>query len=256
MTTPSVSETTFQPAERWRVFIHALAFVLGFSLVFIIGWGGSVTLLGQLFVTYKSIIARIGGIVIIAFGLATLGVIRMPWQFYADTRPQFERKAGGYASSGMMGLFFGAGWSPCIGTTLGAILTLGLSSQNAGQAMWLSSGYSLGLGIPFLMMGLGLERASGWIKKMRKYTRILQIVSGLMMIAIGILLVTNWMSLISIWAFKTGLYLDVFSISTGVPSYLTAFVAGLLSFFSPCVLPLVPGYLGYLSGQAVKGMPG
>ena len=253
MTTPLISETNFQPAERWRVFIHALAFVLGFSLIFIIGWGGSVTLLGQLFITYKSIIARVGGIIIIAFGLATLGILRMPWQFYADTRPQFERKAGGYASSGLMGVFFGAGWSPCIGTTLGAILTLGLSSQNVGQAMWLSSGYSLGLGIPFLMMGLGLERASGWIKKMRKYTRSLQIASGVMMIVIGILLVTNWMSLISIWAFKTGLYVDVFSLSTGVPSYLTAFAAGLLSFFSPCVLPLVPGYLGYLSGQVVKG---
>ncbi len=254
MTTPLFSDTTYQPAERWRIFIHALAFVFGFSMVFIIGWGGSITLLGQLFVSYKSIIAQIGGIIIIAFGLATLGVLRMPWQFYADTRPQFERKTGGYTSSGLMGLFFGAGWSPCIGTTLGAILTLGLSSQNVGQAMWLSSGYSLGLGIPFLVMGLGLERASSWIKKMRSYTRVLQIVSGSMMIAIGILLVTNWMSLISIWAFRTGLYVDVFSISSGVPSYLTALAAGLLSFFSPCVLPLVPGYLGYLSGQVVKGI--
>lgn len=252
MTTPTTTENTFQPVERWRVLIHALAFVIGFSLIFIIGWGGSITLLGQLFIAYKSIIARIGGIIIIVFGLATLGILRMPWQFYADTRPQFERKAGGYASSGLMGLFFGAGWSPCIGTTLGAILTLGLSSQYVGQAMWLSSGYSLGLGIPFLILGLGLEQASGWIKKMRKYTRSLQIASGVMMITIGILLVTNWMSLISIWAFKTGLYIDVFSISTGVPSYLTALAAGLLSFFSPCVLPLVPGYLGYLSGQAVK----
>jgi cytochrome c-type biogenesis protein len=256
LTTPIISENTFQPAERWRVFIHALAFVLGFSLIFIVGWGGSITLLGQLFITYKTIIAQIGGILIIAFGLATLGIIRMPWQYYADTRPHFERKAGGYASSGMMGLFFGAGWSPCIGTTLGAILTLGLSSQDVGQAMWLSSGYSLGLGIPFLVMGLGLERASGWVKKMRAYTRTLQIVSGIMMISIGILLVTNWMSLISIWAFRNGLFVDVFSISTGVPSYLTAVAAGLLSFFSPCVLPLVPGYLGYLSGQAVKGIQG
>lgn len=252
MTTPTITEIPFKPVERMRVLLHALTFVLGFSLVFIIGWGGSITLLGQLFVTYKGIVARIGGIIIIAFGLATLGVLRMPWQFYADTRPQFERKAGGYASSGLMGIFFGAGWSPCIGTTLGAILTLGLSSQYVGQAMWLSSGYSLGLGIPFIIMGLGVERASGWIRKMRKHTRTLQIISGVMMIVIGILLVTNWMSLISIWAFKSGLYVDVFSLSTGVPSYLTALAAGLLSFFSPCVLPLVPGYLGYLSGQAVK----
>jgi cytochrome c-type biogenesis protein len=253
LTVRSVSENKFAPVERWHVFTHAFVFVVGFSLVFIIGWGGAATLLGQLFITYKSIIARIGGVVIIAFGLANMGILRMPILFYMDTQPQFQGQAGNYAGSGLMGLFFGAGWSPCIGTTLGAILTLGLSSQSVGQAMWLSSGYSLGLGIPFLLMGLGLEKATGWVKKMRRYQRALQIASGLLMIAIGILLVTNWMPLISIWAFKNHLYFDVFSISTGVPSYLTAILAGLLSFFSPCVLPIVPGYLGYLSGQAVKG---
>jgi cytochrome c-type biogenesis protein len=254
LTAQSISENTNHPVERWRVFIHALIFVLGFSVVFIIGWGGTATLLGQLFINAKPIMARVGGVIIIAFGLATIGIIRMPWQFYMDTRPQFQGQAGSYASSGLMGLFFAAGWSPCIGATLGAILTLGLSSRTVGQAMWLSSGYSLGLGIPFLLMGLGLGRASGWVKKMRPHQRALQIVSGMLMIAIGILLVTNWMSLISIWAFQNRLYLDGFSISTGAPTYLTATAAGLLSFFSPCVLPLVPGYLGYLSGQAVKGV--
>lgn len=254
MTAQSISENTYHPVERWRVFTHALVFVLGFSLVFIVGWGGTATLLGQLFATAKPIIARVGGVIIIASGLATIGIIRMPWQFYMDTRPQFQGQAGSFASAGLMGLFFGAGWSPCIGTTLGVILTLGLSSQTVGQAMWLSSGYSLGLAIPFLLMGLGLERASGWVNKLRPHQRALQIVSGMLMITIGILLVTNWMSLISIWAFQHRLYLDVFSLSTGVPTYLTAIAAGLFSFFSPCVLPLVPAYLGYLSGQAVKGV--
>jgi cytochrome c-type biogenesis protein len=255
LTVQSLSENTHPSGERWHVFTHALVFVLGFSLVFIIGWGGTATLLGQLFATAKPIIARVGGVIIIAFGLATLGILRMPWQFYMDTRPQFRGQAGSYTGAGLMGLFFGAGWSPCIGTTLGVILTLGLSSQTVGQAMWLSSGYSLGLAIPFLLMGLGLEQASGWVKKMRPHQRTLQIVSGMLMITIGILLVTNWMSLISIWAFQNQLYIDVFSISTGMPTYLTAIAAGLLSFFSPCVLPLVPGYLGYLSGQAVKRVP-
>lgn len=252
MTTRSISGSDHPAYQRWRVFSHALVFVIGFSLVFIIGWGGTATLLGQLFLNYKYIIARIGGVIIIAFGLATIGVLRMPMLFYRDTRPQFQGETGKYASSGLMGLFFGAGWSPCIGTTLGAILTLGLSSQSAGQAMWLSSGYSLGLGIPFLLMGLGLEKASGWVNKVRRYTRVIQIISGSVMIIIGILLVSNWMSLISIWAFRNRLYFDIFSISTGVPSYLTAIAAGLLSFFSPCVLPIVPGYLGYLSGQLVR----
>lgn len=246
-TTPFQSQN-----ERLKIFAHALLFVFGFSLVFVIGWGGSVTALGQLFGAYKQIIAQIGGLVVIAFGLATLEVIRIPW-FYADTRAQYTGRYGTFGGSAMMGIFFAAGWSPCIGATLGAILTMGLSQQTVGQAMWLSSGYSLGLGIPFLIMALGLERASGWIKRMRPYQRYFRIASGVFIIAIGILLLTNTMSLIAIWAFRNGLYIEKFSLFSAAPTYFTAIIAGLLSFLSPCVLPLVPAYLGYLSGHTMKG---
>ncbi len=235
---------------RIRVFFHALTFVASFSLVFIVGWGGATTALGQLFGSYKSIVARLGGVLVILFGLATLDIIRIPW-FYYDTRPQFSGRTGTYASSALMGLFFAAGWTPCIGATLGAILTLGVSQDAAGQAMWLASGYSLGLGIPFLLLALGLERAAGWLRKLARFRRALQIASGILIISIGVLLVTNWMSLIAIWAFKNNLFIDIFSIPNGVPSYLTAILAGTLSFFSPCVVPLVPAYLGYLSGHAL-----
>ena len=149
-----------------------------------------------------------------------------------------------------MGLFFAAGWTPCIGATLGAILTLGVSQNAAGQAMWLASGYSLGLGIPFLLLAIGLERATSWMRKLSRFRRTFQITSGILIISIGVLLVTNWMSLIAIWAFQHGLFIDVFSGGSGIPTYLTAILAGLLSFLSPCVAPLVPAYLGYLSGHA------
>ena len=235
--------------ERFRIFLHALLFVFGFSLVFVIGWGGSVTALGQLFGAYKRVIAQVGGVIVIMFGLATLEVIRIPW-FYADTRAQYSGQRGTYSGSAFMGVFFAAGWSPCIGATLGAILTMGLSQQTVGQAMWLASGYSLGLGISFLAMALGLERASGWLKRMRPYQKYFKIASGLFIITIGVLLLTNTMSLIAIWAFQNGLFID-FSAYTGAPSYLTAIIAGLLSFLSPCVLPLVPAYLGYLSGHTL-----
>ena len=151
-------------STRLKILLHALLFVAGFSLVFIVGWGGSVTLAGQFFGAYKRAIAQIGGVIVIMFGLATLEVIRLPW-FYADTRAQFSGRTGTFGGSALMGIFFAAGWSPCIGATLGAILTMGLSQQTVGQAMWLASGYSLGLGIPFLVMALGLERATGWIKR-------------------------------------------------------------------------------------------
>ncbi len=245
-TSPLVSSN-----DRLRIFLHALLFVFGFSLVFVVGWGGSVTALGQLFGAYKRVIAQIGGVIVIMFGLATLEVIRVPW-FYADTRAQYTGQRGTFGGSALMGIFFAAGWSPCIGATLGAILTMGLSQQTVGQAMWLASGYSLGLGIPFLAMALGLERASGWIKRMRPYQKYFKIASGLFIITIGVLLLTNTMSLIAIWAFKNGYFVEVFSTYAAAPTYLTAIIAGLLSFVSPCVLPLVPAYLGYLSGHTMK----
>ena len=237
--------------SRLRIFSHALVFVASFSLVFIIGWGGAATALGQLFGTYKSIIARIGGVLVILLGLATLDIIHIPW-FYYDTRPQFKGQTGTYASSALLGLFFAAGWTPCIGATLGAILTLGVSQGAAGQAMWLASGYSIGLGIPFLLLALGLEKASGWMRKLSRFRRAFQVASGVLIISIGVLLVTNWMSLIAIWAFKNSLFIDIFSTGSGIPTYLTAILAGMLSFLSPCVVPLVPAYLGYLSGHALR----
>lgn len=251
MATETTSPLTSSQNDRFRIFLHALLFVTGFSLVFIVGWGGSVTALGQLFGIYKRVIAQVGGVIVIAFGLATLEVIRIPW-FYADTRAQYGGQRGTYSGSALMGIFFAAGWSPCIGATLGAILTMGLSQQTVGQAMWLASGYSLGLGIPFLVMAFGLERASGWVKRMRPYQRYFKIASGVFIMTIGVLLITNTMSLIAIWAFKNGYFIESFSTYAAAPTYLTAIIAGLLSFVSPCVLPLVPAYLGYLSGHAVQ----
>jgi cytochrome c-type biogenesis protein len=239
--------------RRLSTFSHALLFVLGFSLVFVIGWGGATTLLGGVFGAYKTIIAKIGGVVVIIFGLVTLGIVNIPWLSY-DTRPEWQvGNRNGLISSSLMGVFFAAGWTPCIGTTLGAILTLGVSQETSGQAMFLSGFYSLGLGIPFLAIGLGMDRATNFIRRFQRYMRGIQIVSGLFLILIGIMILTNQIFLIAVWAQRNGFFLDL-PIGVGVtPSILIAFVAGLLSFLSPCVLPLVPAYLGYLSGHAFSG---
>jgi cytochrome c-type biogenesis protein len=234
---------------RSLLFFHSLAFVIGFSLIFVIGWGGAATILGQLFVTYKLWIARIGGAVLIIFGLLTMDMIHIPW-FYMDTRQQYRGNTGTIWSSLAMGVFFAAGWSPCIGATLGAILTLGFSSNTIGQAMFLSLGYSIGLGIPFLLLALAVDQALALVKQLRKYLRVFQIVSGLLIITIGLLMVTAQMTAIARWAQQTGLYLDIQS-TRQIPSLITAIAAGALSFLSPCVLPLVPAYLGYLSGHAI-----
>jgi cytochrome c-type biogenesis protein len=251
----SPATTELSTSQRYITFIHAALFVLGFSLIFIIGWGGAATVFGQLFGEYKQLIARIGGIVVIIFGLVTLGVLRIRWLYY-DTRPQWQANQNNrLLSSMMMGVVFAAGWTPCIGTTLGAILTLGLSQETSGVAMVLASGYAIGLGIPFLLIGLGMNRAVRTVRRFRPHMRKIQVASGVFLIIIGLLLVTNRMTMIAIWAQQNNLFVDLPLGASATPTYFIAVLAGLLSFLSPCVLPLVPAYIGYLSGRAFGNAP-
>ena len=240
---------------RLNTFLHALLFVLGFSIVFIIGWGGASTAFGHLFGVYKSILGRIGGIVVVFLGLFTLKLIQIPWLNYEMRAYWKPGKGGPIISSVMMGVFFAAGWTPCIGTTLGAILTLGMSQQSAFQGMILSSGYALGLGLPFLAIGIGMGQAVRFIARFRRYIRLIEIISGVLLILVGVLMAFDRMSLIAIWAMQHGLFIDLPLGGAVTPTYLIAVFAGLLSFLSPCVLPLVPAYVGYLSGQAFRDIP-
>jgi cytochrome c-type biogenesis protein len=154
-------------------------------------------------------------------------------------------------NSGLFGILFAAGWTPCIGTTLGAILTLGISQETTYQAMALASGYALGLGLPFLILSLALDRALSIVRSMGRHVRLFQKLSGVLLILIGILLISDRITWIAIWAQRNGLFLDLPLGAAGTPSYLVAIAAGALSFLSPCVLPLVPAYLGYLSGESL-----
>jgi len=233
-------------------FVHALFFVGGFSLVFVLGWGGAATLIGQLFGQYKTVLGRLGGVVVILFGLYTLGVLPIPW-LSMDTRPQPGRlTSGGLLNSGLFGVLFAAGWTPCVGTTLGAILTLGFSQVTSDQAMVLSSGYALGLGLPFLALAVLLDRALAIVSRLRKYIQTFQRISGFLLILLGALMLTNQITLIAIWAQRNGFFLDLPFGATAVPTFLAAVAAGALSFLSPCVLPLVPAYLAYLGGAGLR----
>lgn len=240
------------PAARLATFMHALLFVLGFSLVFVVGWGGAATLLGQLFARNKTLLGQIGGVVVIFFGLHTIGLLRLRWLDY-DTRPAYQgENRRGHLSSGLMGVVFAAGWTPCVGTILGAILTLGLSQQTSAQAMVLASGYALGLGLPFLAISLLMDQAFAVTRRLRRYTRQVQMISGLLLLGMGVLLLTNRLFYIAIWAQRNGLYLDLQWGRATAPTYFIAILAGLLSFLSPCVLPLVPAYVSYLGGRVAE----
>jgi cytochrome c-type biogenesis protein len=173
--------------DRWVTFSHGLAFVLGFSIVFI-SLGVAASLLGGLLYDLKIWIAKIGGIVVIIFGLHMIGIIRIRWLEY-DLRPQntTDRKRG-YLASGMMGVFFSAGWSPCVGPVLGAILTLALNGGSISHGVGLLTAYSIGLAIPFLIAALGISWVTTILRRYSKLMFYVEKAMGVLLVIVGAML--------------------------------------------------------------------
>ncbi len=191
----SVEEGTL---SRRVTFIHGLFFVLGFSVIFV-ALGAAASGIGQLLYTYRLALMRVGGVVIFVFGLHTLGVLKIPLLYYDTRRHYRPRPELGYLSSALMGFFFGAGWSPCVGATLGAILTLALNEATVGRGALLLFVYSMGLGIPFLLMALGVGQAASILRRARRAMRAVTIVSGLFLILLGLLVFTNNLGWLAHW---------------------------------------------------------
>ena len=184
--------------SRRVIFLHGLFFVLGFSAIFV-ALGAAASGIGQLLYAYRLVLMKVGGVVIVIFGLHTLGVLKIPFLYYDTRRHYRPRPKLGYLSSALMGFFFGAGWSPCVGATLGAILTLALSEATVGRGVFLLSGYSMGLGIPFLLMALGIGQAAGILRRMRRAMRVVTIISGLFLIVLGVMVFTDSLSWLARW---------------------------------------------------------
>jgi cytochrome c-type biogenesis protein len=182
--------------NRWVTFSHGLAFVLGFSMVFIL-LGIAASVAGRFLFDLRFWLAKIGGLVVIVFGMHMIGVLRIPFLEY-DTRVNTapDRKWG-YLSSALMGIFFSAGWSPCVGPVLGAILTLAINGGSLPLGASLLTAYSAGLAIPFLIAALGI----GWVSTvLRHYGRIMryvEIAMGLVLVGVGILLFTGIFELLA-----------------------------------------------------------
>jgi cytochrome c-type biogenesis protein len=177
--------------------VHSLLFVAGFSLIFLL-MGASATFVGQLLRLYQGLIARIGGLVIVFFGVYLLGVIPIA-ALSRERRFQFQNKPVGYAGTVAVGVAFGAGWVPCIGPILGAILTLAATRANMLEGVALLSVYSAGLAIPFVASALALTAFLSWFQKFRRYLRYVERVAGVLLIFVGLLLVTGKFTLLAGW---------------------------------------------------------
>jgi cytochrome c-type biogenesis protein len=173
--------------NRFVTFTHGLAFVLGFSLVFIT-FGVVAGAFGNLLFDLRFILAKVGGLVVIIFGLHMIGVFRIPFLEY-DTRVQkVPDRKWGYLSSALMGIFFSAGWAPCVGPVLGTILTFAANGGSISTGVSLLSAYSAGLAMPFLIAALGVGWVSITLRKYGKAMHYIEVAMGVVLVIIGILL--------------------------------------------------------------------
>jgi len=176
-------------ARRRLAMTHAALFVLGFSLIFIL-LGASATALGAALKFYKVWIQRVGGVLIIAFGLYCLGVFRLRF-LERDQRMHLEQKPLGFLGSVLVGMAFGAGWSPCIGPILGGILSLAATEADLRRGMALLLAYSAGLAVPFLIAAFAVESFLGWFQRFRRHLHLVQRISGGLLVIVGFLIVTG-----------------------------------------------------------------
>ena len=181
--------------RRGEALAHALWFVGGFSIVFM-ALGATASELGSFLLRYHTWIGRVGGVIVIAFGLYLLGVAR-PAFLMRERRFQIANKPIGYVGSAVVGVAFGAAWTPCIGPILGAILTLAAASASIGQGTALLGVYALGLAVPFVLTAVALDRFLVWFQRFRPYLVWVERVAGVLLVILGILLVTDRFTLLA-----------------------------------------------------------
>jgi cytochrome c-type biogenesis protein len=184
------SVLTTAPPDRRYIFLHTFSFVVGFSLVFI-ALGASLGLVGA--AVPQGVLEKVGGALLITFGIFLIAATKVPWLNF-EKRLDFTRAKGtGYVRSLLIGVIFSLGWIPCVGPILGGILTLAASSQTAWQGVYLLLAYCLGLGLPFIAVGLALGAASRYIRWLSRHAFITSIVAAVLLISVGILMLTGYL---------------------------------------------------------------
>jgi len=184
--------------SRKRVaLVHGLLFVLGFSLIFL-ALGATATAIGRVMFSQRDLITKVGGGIIIVFGLYLVGILNIGF-FTQERRVHLADKPVGYLGTVLVGVAFGAGWTPCIGPILGSILIYASSEADLPKGLALLTAYSLGLAIPFILSALAVDRFMSFFQKFKKQMLWMQRAAGALMIIVGILMITNQFTIFASW---------------------------------------------------------
>ncbi|HET9491243.1 MAG TPA: cytochrome c biogenesis protein CcdA [Methylomirabilota bacterium] len=196
----SVADLTgdIAPAARRRILLHAIAFVAGFSMVFI-ALGATFSAAGQFLLEHREGIRRLGGALIVLFGLYIAGVFRLGL-LGRTASFQLREKPAGYAGSLLVGITFAVGWTPCVGPILGAILSLAGTAETVQRGVGLLVAYSAGLGVPFLLSALALGSFLRFFKRYRPFIPVVERSAGVLLVVVGVLVFTNYYTVLNAWA--------------------------------------------------------
>jgi cytochrome c-type biogenesis protein len=187
-------------AERWRVIAHSLAFIAGFSMVFV-GMGASFSVLGQVLIERRDLIRQVGGGLIVLFGLYIAGVLPLGW-LGRYKQIQLRSKPAGFVGSWLVGVTFAIGWTPCVGPILGSILSLAGTAETVGTGIALLGAYSAGLALPFLLSSLALGAFLVAFRRFRPWIPVVERVAGVLLVAVGLLVLTNYFIVLNAYAIR------------------------------------------------------
>lgn len=214
--------------------------MLGLSLVFV-ALGFSAGLIGELFFVWDRALVVVAGVLLIAFGLLLSGLVRVPL-LQREARVRLTRHPGGYAGSALVGLAFGVGWTPCVGPVLAGVLALASSAGDASRGALMLAAYAAGFALPFLLIALFVPTAS----LAKRFGERAERAAGALLIGVGAVLLSGQLERVAPFLASLGSLESL--IADAAPGLLVSAAAGALSFLSPCVLPLVPAYLAFLTG--------
>lgn len=185
---------------RRAIILNALCFIFGFSVVFM-SLGASFSLLGRLLFDYQQILKKVGGVLVILFGLYIAGFLKLP--FLARTfRLELQDRPAGYLGAFIVGVTFAAGWTPCVGPILGSILLYASTAKTANTGILMLGAYSLGLAIPFFLSALALNRFLDYFDRFKRLLPVVSAIGGIFLVVVGSLLLTNYFTILSAYALR------------------------------------------------------